>query len=796
MVLQARFLPNVNPANPGKMVNFLADPSILTRCQDQFDPYLAYGLLWAKPYSGTIFRFPLRTPVQAETSMLSKRAMSSGDVSVLLAALQKEASAMLLFLKSVESIEIMNWSAEGTAPTLIYCAEITNSSRELQQQRLFVGSAIRQSNATAAQPCNSELNINPSPNHSNIPVDFSLKIKCRSGSDSGVIEHWEVCNQLGGPAANAIANNAENSFLRLVPWAGVAACVNVASSAEEIKDGLAYCFLPLPVRTGLPIMVNGFFELSSNRRDVWQSGPDMTGDGRTRAAWNVALMSDVISPSYCRLLLRLKELLGFTERFQNFWPSDALAQPWSIVGCNTLMNCRSEKLLYQQTKLGTAPWILSHDVTPFTASSWINCSEAVLLPGGRQTLSIEDEATLAEVLVSGQCPFVNCTPILRDILINTGTCGRVADAAYVRKLLCNSTKMSGNHQYVPLKRLCGFLLRYCTSDISLSQLSSLVELDGLVALPLSLPHTDGRDITQLGLSTGSICIYSTQQLEAIDTLTSMGFPASSVHSALSKHSYNVDAAMEFLMEPPHTAGEKDSVSAVYILCSDAEELQLFSPAKGILIDRTCVYPNELKFLTDKRFERVSNVKSFHASLTCDILRMILPHECFSSLSSIGGSSAVLLNSKHSNGMTAPALIEFISKFWAYCKQRSEVVAAIAENVSVVPTRSGKLLPLSRLSYVLFAGDMPEIVQAVMEQLGLHILSTDIIVDAPSMPASFWDYVYPASRSALLQALHSALGFDDRAVFSCFSAVSPTGRKALLSYLSSCEPIRPFKGNLV
>ena len=54
-----------------------------------------------------------------------------------------------------------------------------------------------------------------------------------------------------------------------------------------MREGLAYCFLPLPVHTNLPVMVNGFFELSSNRRDVWQGGSDMTGDGRTRAEWNI-----------------------------------------------------------------------------------------------------------------------------------------------------------------------------------------------------------------------------------------------------------------------------------------------------------------------------------------------------------------------------------------------------------------------------------------------------------------------------------------------------------------------------
>lgn len=44
-------------------------------------------------------------------------------------------------------------------------------------------------------------------------------------------------------------------------------------------NGRAFCFLPLPVLTGFNVHVNGCFELSSNRRDIWW-GTDMTGDGQ------------------------------------------------------------------------------------------------------------------------------------------------------------------------------------------------------------------------------------------------------------------------------------------------------------------------------------------------------------------------------------------------------------------------------------------------------------------------------------------------------------------------------------
>ena len=44
--------------------------------------------------------------------------------------------------------------------------------------------------------------------------------------------------------------------------------LEVGGDAPALQ-GMAACFLPLPVATGLPVHVNGYFELSSNRRDIW-----------------------------------------------------------------------------------------------------------------------------------------------------------------------------------------------------------------------------------------------------------------------------------------------------------------------------------------------------------------------------------------------------------------------------------------------------------------------------------------------------------------------------------------------
>ncbi|KAF9926848.1 hypothetical protein BGZ65_007080, partial [Modicella reniformis] len=57
---------------------------------------------FSKPYQGTIFRFPLRSKEQAETSKLSKNAYSAEKVLQMLNKLKEEALRGILFLKHIE----------------------------------------------------------------------------------------------------------------------------------------------------------------------------------------------------------------------------------------------------------------------------------------------------------------------------------------------------------------------------------------------------------------------------------------------------------------------------------------------------------------------------------------------------------------------------------------------------------------------------------------------------------------------------------------------------------------------
>lgn len=80
-----------------------------------------------------------------------------------------------------------------------------------------------------------------------------------------------------------------------VPWAGVAARLpgrqddvrgdgaDVTSRRDDDVSMSAYCTLPLPVATGLPVAVNGAWELGSSRGDIQGVSE---GTGTQRSEWN------------------------------------------------------------------------------------------------------------------------------------------------------------------------------------------------------------------------------------------------------------------------------------------------------------------------------------------------------------------------------------------------------------------------------------------------------------------------------------------------------------------------------
>ena len=70
-------------------------------------------------------------------------------------------------------------------------------------------------------------------------------------------DNFLISQCIGGGRARELACNDKNRHLKLLPWGGVAAHVIDETKDMEPDVGRAFCFLPLPVITGLPLHING-----------------------------------------------------------------------------------------------------------------------------------------------------------------------------------------------------------------------------------------------------------------------------------------------------------------------------------------------------------------------------------------------------------------------------------------------------------------------------------------------------------------------------------------------------------
>jgi hypothetical protein len=556
-------------------------------------------------------------------------------------------------------------------------------------------------------------------------------------------------------------------------------------------------------------MVNGFFELSSNRRDVWQAGPDMTGDGKTRAAWNISLMRDIVAPSYVRLLNRLRAGLGFSEAYQNFWPSAQVGQPWSEVVQSFIRHCGAEPLLLKTTYHAKPA-----AQQPTSNANWIALSQAVLCPNGRNSLSEDDEDCLKYILVISGCNLVVCNAHLKDFLVATGL-STVVDPSFFRGLLRAKRITDGSfvrniqveraiqkEYFEASDKICTFILQYCCSDLNSSNYSACSDMNGLQILPMYRSHhIDHR-------SFGSIRLFTPSEMSSINAVVEMGYSFSVAMVALIRNSFNVENAIGHLLSAG-VSGIQASNERLHVFFTDESEAFLFRQAKSVILDKTVFGGTVTDFFMNGKFQQFSNIRSFEPKLIPDLLHFILPKQCFDC-----NNKGVEIKSIPMD--TFVELKLFIEEFWKFASNRHDVIAAIAEGPAMIPTRNGRLLPLSRASVLLAIDassdqgegkkmEVPSDVIDILVTLGVNIISDDF-VNTKNMPGVFWDYVHSQSRSGIIFALRAALeiSFVDpkasklkikpaNSISKSFSTLSYSQRRALFNYFASCENVKTIGG---
>ena len=344
-------------------------------------------------------------------------------------------------------MEVSTWEAGEPAPQRL-CALDTRDAAS-------GGAPKRQPLAQHVAAARDDLRALPQTQSS---VRLQVDVAAEGASRRAV---WLVAESLGGGRAREMCGDelVLAHGLQPLPWAGVAARLHGGDTAVS---GRPYCLLPLPTETGLPVHINGFFELSSNRRDIWY-GDDLIGGGKLRSEWNVALLEDVVAPTYVRLLLEARDLLeGSAEDFYGLWPGTRHAEPWGRLAAAVHRQLLRQPVL--PSELGGGTWV-APDAAVF-------CGE----------WAAADDAAVRAVLLRAGMPLVAAPAGVRDGLraaaAAEGVTLRVAGAAEVRSWLGSH---GGWSEELTLEE-GDAVLRLCVGDLVAGGFGSL---HGLPLLPLA-----------------------------------------------------------------------------------------------------------------------------------------------------------------------------------------------------------------------------------------------------------------------------------------------------------------------
>ncbi|XP_056124418.1 sacsin-like [Rhinichthys klamathensis goyatoka] len=266
-----KYVENVTKQSPGCM--FSMEDEFKNSFEDVYHTFLPEMFPLD---SGTMFRLPLRTEKMAEKSEISRHTVTDHDMKELYYALTEDPEGLILFLKHITKIQFLEISEDGTQTKCLFGVEKTYTAKSMVSKENFHSHVRESLMSGTAEPSK---------------IIYTMKIS------SGIKQsQWVIAEYFGFSKQIHERKNKQDHFK--VPQAALAACRS--SSFNHTFTGRAFCSLPLPGQTGLPVHVNANFEVDSSRRDLWKE------DGASlKTEWNQSLKINIISPLYANLLLCL-----------------------------------------------------------------------------------------------------------------------------------------------------------------------------------------------------------------------------------------------------------------------------------------------------------------------------------------------------------------------------------------------------------------------------------------------------------------------------------------------------------
>jgi sacsin len=472
-------IPHATNHAPGHGWKF-SEEAWWTDFPDLMAAYVAGGLEpGTSNFSGTLFRLPFRSEAQAKRSDIKKRPFGRKNIERIVKELEDVGDEILIFLKSVQSIEVREILEGEASPRTILSIRSINE-REVGKARRSLLSILSGKQDAFVRKLRSQANELPG-------VSYLHEIVCNHrGSESR--STWRVVSLFHLDEEGELLNAVEELTKlgeKALPLVGAAA--RVRSSKKTTFKGRAYCFLPTPVKTGLPFHVNGFFDLDSNRTGL-TSEDELGVDEEYRGIWNRLLIERGIGEACARLLVDLTLDLGH-KRIKEFY------ELWPLSVANAAFDGLPDSVLHaiadREVIRTSACWSSPKDVWVLP-DQWVQLSEPLIADGVLLPVPALPEEIVAAFEAADAALDVFSSGNLRELLKRTEKLGVALTDAPSQSLRRREWVVE--------------LLRYCLADGT----------NELLGLPLAILENGNLDVFGYSAS-GSLFLADASQIALFPT---------------------------------------------------------------------------------------------------------------------------------------------------------------------------------------------------------------------------------------------------------------------------------------
>ncbi|XP_057316917.1 sacsin-like [Hydractinia symbiolongicarpus] len=250
----------------------------------------------------TLFRFPLRNKVMAKTSKISNKETNQKEVQEMLSNLKKHAPAMLIFLRNIKSLSFKYITNQGEVTEENFNAWVYGVTEK--KRKYFISCQKTLARQLGNVRWVTEFTIS-------LPYKVCVQHKSKDGT---FVYHFDVIEQCGfdnmRKLDTSIIKMIETNELCLIPKGAIASissetecerCENVkkkTTGTTETNFHNVFCTLPIPISSGLNVLINGHFILDyETRRNLWSNeSPTL------ERKWNNAILLHCVLPSYLTYL--------------------------------------------------------------------------------------------------------------------------------------------------------------------------------------------------------------------------------------------------------------------------------------------------------------------------------------------------------------------------------------------------------------------------------------------------------------------------------------------------------------